>query len=287
MLLDIDHLTLYRYQEKVQFNPHQVFLRPLQRHNLILKNYEIFFDPQPDGFNERYSIEGNPYFLAWFSGQHQELSIKINLRILSLPFNPFGFIISNAFVRTLNLLEEPHFSYEEKDMPILHPYLQHQASGDLMDFGKQFLSQRDPLSILTSLNAAIHENWEHIIREEENLWNPTFTYDQKQGSCRDLAWMMMHITRSLGMASRFVSGYAFNPELKGGHELHAWTEVYLPGAGWVGLDPNLGLLVDEHYIPLACSFHPENTLPVHGTTGGEHQVTSKMETKVQIKKLED
>ncbi len=287
MLLSIDHQTVYKYQEKVQLNPHQIFLKPLQRAHLLLEDYKIRISPLPEGSNERYSIEGNPYLLAWFKDPHQELSLDIKLKIWSHPFNPFGFVITPRFVDSLKMDRKPHFSYEEKDLPILQPYLMHDKNSLLQDFGKIFLAQRDPLTILTALNAGIYQDWEHIIREEETLWNPSYTFDQKRGSCRDLAWMMMHMTRGLGMASRFVSGYAFNPELDSGHELHAWVEVYLPGAGWVGLDPNLGLLVDEHYIPLACSFHPENTLPVHGSVGGDRQVASKLETSVVIKKLSD
>jgi hypothetical protein len=287
MLLSIAHTTVYRYQEKVQLNSHQVFLKPLQRAHLLLEEYTIRFSPLPEGSNERYSIEGNPFLLAWFKDTHQELTINLKLKIWSHPFNPFAFIVSPSFVNSFDLDTKPHFSYENRDLPILHPYLIHGENKHLEEFGRTFLHQRDPLSILTSITSGIYQGWEHIIREEETLWSPEYTFDQKKGSCRDLAWMMMHITRSLGLASRFVSGYAFNPELDSGHELHAWVEVYLPGAGWVGLDPNLGLLVDEHYIPLACSFHPENTLPVHGSVGGDRAVASKLETSVLIKKLAD
>jgi transglutaminase-like putative cysteine protease len=123
----------------------------------------------------------------------------------------------------------------------------------------------------------------HIIREEEDLWAADNTFRFQKGSCRDLAWMQMNMLGSLGLASRFVSGYAFNPEVASGHELHAWLQTYLPGAGWIGLDPSLGLLTNQLYVPLAYHPDPIQTLPVQGSYGGGAK--SKLETDVIISQI--
>jgi transglutaminase-like putative cysteine protease len=95
--------------------------------------------------------------------------------------------------------------------------------------------------------------------------------------------MEMDILREIGLATRFVSGYAFNPDLEDGHELHAWLEVFLPGAGWVGVDPSLGLFTDHTYIPLTSHPDPKRTLPVQGTFSGTSD--SKLLTRVDVKLL--
>lgn len=94
--------------------------------------------------------------------------------------------------------------------------------------------------------------------------------------------MLVHMLRNVGLASRFVSGYAFNPELTEGHELHAWVEVFLPGAGWVGLDPSLGLFSDNHYIPLAAGYSPELVAPVQGSFGGTASTDLKAEVWIKL-----
>jgi len=136
---------------------------------------------------------------------------------------------------------------------------------------------------LVLLLSKIHSKWEHIVRHEEGIMALDDVFESKTGSCRDLSWMLMSMLRSIGLASRFVSGYAFNPELDAGHELHAWVEVFLPGASWVGMDPILGLLADSRYIPLAVSYDPKFASPVIGNYGGASQ--SHLTTDVVIEVL--
>ena len=282
MKLKIDHHSLYTYDRTVQLNPHTLFLKPLQRDNLKLLSYDIEVTPAPLGMNERFSLEGNPYFQVWFTGFTQKLEIMVHMELEVASFNPFGFLMDVDFIKQINAKKTPAFHYQEEERMLLFPYLQHDENPELSDFAKKHLSDTNPLSFLMSLAGDIHLNWEHIIRMEEDVWSPYYTYYQKKGSCRDLSWMMIQQLRMVGLAARYVSGYAFNPELDEGNELHAWVEAYIPGAGWVGVDPNLGLLADEHYIPLACSNHPSRTLPVHGTVGGDEPSTSTLDAKVTI-----
>jgi len=282
MNLSITHHSLYTYDQSVQLNPHKLFLKPLQRDNLKLKQYSIKINPKPLGMNERFSLEGNPYFQVWFQGVTKTLEITVDLKLEVASFNPFGFLIEPGFLQSIRPMDTPSFHYEDAENKLLLPYLQHESSELLLSFARKHFSDSNPVIFLLALAADIHTHWEHLIREEEDVWEPTYTFNEKRGSCRDLSWMMIHVLRSVGLAARYVSGYAFNPELDEGNELHAWVEAYVPGAGWIGVDPNLGLLTDEHYIPLACSNHPGRTMPVYGTVGGDKEVSSSLQAKVTI-----
>ena len=282
MKLKIEHHSLYTYDHTVQLNPHNLFLKPLQRDNLKLLSYDIQVNPTPVGIAERFSLEGNPYFQVWFSGFTQKLEITVKMELEVSSFNPFGFLIDVGFIKQINPALTPAFHYLEEERVLLAPYLQHEITPELRAFATKHLEEAKPLAFLMALAGDIYTHWDHIIRMEEDVWSPDYTFQIKRGSCRDLSWMMIQLLRSVGLAARYVSGYAFNPELDEGNELHAWVEAYLPGAGWVGVDPNLGLLTDEHYIPLACSNHPSRTLPVHGTVGGDHPSSSTLDAKVSI-----
>ena len=285
MRLKIQHTTTYEYKKMVRINPHHFYLKPLQRNYLEIIGYKLEIDPQPEGMNERYSIEGNPYLQAWFTGETDSMEIVVDFEVSSTHFNPFHFLIDQWFIKGIDLESETPFTYQEKNLPILKPYLANSNNNLLKSYSLDKLKTNDPIHYLTQLNAAIHADWHHIIREEENLWPAAKTFAAGKGSCRDLSLMLREMLRHIGLAARFVSGYAFNPELEEGHELHAWVETYLPGAGWVGLDPSLGLMTDEHYIPLAASFLPENTLPVHGSYGGENLKPSSLHTSLSIKRF--
>lgn len=270
MNLRIVHQTRYDYGSPVELNPHALMLIPLQRPHLRTTDYRLKIDPVPDGLEQRQSIEGNAFFQVWFSGLAESLQIDSTFEVAVRPFNPFAFILDHDFIARIDAKASRAFSYSENDRILLYPALQTTMLPDLDAFGGAVLegAADEPIGFLKELTASIHARWKHIIRVEENLWSPAETFAAGEGSCRDLSWMMIHMLRMQGLGARFVSGYAYNPEIDEGHELHAWVEVYLPGAGWLGVDPSLGLFADQYYIPLACSAHAHNTLPVHGNYGG-------------------
>lgn len=284
MELRISHITKYQYENPVTLNTHSIFLKPLQRSYLTIENYLLKIFPAPDGLEERSSIEGNPFFQTWFSGLTNQLEIASSFDVFIRPFNPFSFIIDQNFVSNISLTGEKLFFYDQNEEILLYPYLLKGSFFTIQEFANQeFYKYEDNLiGYLMGLTAAIHSKWKHIIRKEENLWEPDHTFQRKEGSCRDLSWMLIHMVRMQGLAARFVSGYTFNPELNEGHELHAWVEAYLPGAGWIGMDPSLGLFTDQNYIPLACSSDARNTLPVHGNYAGIG--SASLSTNVEIRK---
>ncbi|KEO74700.1 transglutaminase family protein [Anditalea andensis] len=284
MLLNITHITNYTYSESVPLNPHSIYLYPLPRKHAKLLNFDLQVTPTPVDVQQRFSIENNPYYLAWFIGEHASLSIEVSLQLAITPFNPFSFVIDPDFMKSYSAGTNFQNLYKPEEMKLLSPSLTLEEGLNFGDFVTKLHKEHpDPINFLVAITESIHSQWKHIIREEENLWSPDKTFLANEGSCRDLSWMLMQMLRKVGLGTKFVSGYAFNPELDEGNDLHAWVEVYLPGAGWVGIDPSLGLLTDEHYIPLASSAIPQFTLPVSGTYGGT--ASSEMHTEVVISEV--
>jgi transglutaminase-like putative cysteine protease len=277
MKLEIQHFSLYHYSEPVELNPHLLFLIPQQRSHFEIERSRIQISPEPDAVHERIDMLGNVHYQTWFQGETDRLSIEVDYIIDIKPFNPFGFLFTEFIAFPFSF-----FEYGADKSMFLQAFLKTETNPQLKQYAAHFITNsKDLVSFLFSLTESIHDNWEHLIREEENLWTADFTFHHQKGSCRDLSWMLVHMLRNVGLASRFVSGYAFNPELSEGHELHAWTEVFLPGAGWVGLDPSLGLFTDNHYIPLATGYSPELVSPVQGNFGGS--ASSELKAEVWIR----
>ncbi|MDN3670506.1 transglutaminase family protein [Echinicola jeungdonensis] len=281
--LQIRHKTVYHYSKPVELNPHQVFLIPSLRTYFRVNHYDIKISPNPAGTFERISLEGNPFQQFWFDKPTESLQINVDIELFYRTFNPFGFLLDPDFGQ-LDDQGNLQVQYPASDHAYLKAYLVPHSSPVLMAFSQKVKSRcQDILGFLIQLTAEVHGHCKHLIREDEGIWPPEKCLNEKKGSCRDLSWLLIQLLRGEGIACRFVSGYAFNPELEEGHELHAWVEAYYPGAGWIGLDPNLGLLTDHLYFPLTASFDPSHTLPVQGTYGGTAE--SKMESYVEIKSL--
>ena len=283
MLIQVWHHTQYTYSSPVFLGIHKLYLQPQHRPYFRIEHQKFDVLPNPDGQNFRQDLAGNWYSQCWFSAQTEQMEIHSEWIFKLRDFNPFGFILDRPFEERGWTDPLFQFSYEEKTA-FLIPFLSSTEDLHFTEFIQGIRSQSKGLiDFLVRLTQAIYQNWKHQVREEEDIWKPTFTYAERTGSCRDLALMEMEMLREMGLATRFVSGYAFNPELEAGHELHGWLEVFLPGAGWVGLDPSLGLLTDHHYIPLASHPDPQRTLPVQGTFAGTAQ--SKLKARVDIKLL--
>ncbi|MFD2202886.1 transglutaminase family protein [Shivajiella indica] len=277
--LEIQHFTKYTYSEPVSLGPQNLFLIPQQRSYFNIERSRLLINPQFEGLNERLDLEGNSYYQTWFIRHTEFLEIETDFIIQSEKYNPYGFILSEG-----NSFPFRFYEYSEDQKLYLRPFLKTEDYPELKEFAFSVLFQsKDLIGFLVRLISQIHSEWRHTIREDHGIWPSSQTFVSKQGSCRDLSWMLMEILRSIGLATRFVSGYAFNPELEEGHELHAWVEIYLPGGGWIGVDPSLGLFTDHHYIPLASSFDPKNTFPVQGTYGGAGNST--LHAEVWIKEI--
>lgn len=283
MLIQVRHHTDYQYTDAVQLGVHKIYLQPQHRPYFRVEHQKMEILPHPDGQNFRQDLAGNWYVQSWFTGSTRSFEISTEWIFKLKVFNPFGFILDKSFEDMG--WNDPffQFSYEEKTA-FLIPFLKETEEFLFLDFLREIKKNSGGLvDFLVNLTREIHQNWSHQVREEETILEPQVTFNQRIGSCRDLALMQMQMLREIGLATRFVSGYAFNPELEEGHELHGWVEVFLPGAGWVGLDPSLGLLTDHHHIPLATHPIPKRTLPVQGTFAG--QASATLRTRVDINLL--
>jgi transglutaminase-like putative cysteine protease len=153
----------------------------------------------------------------------------------------------------------------------LWPYLQPMDTDPALDEFIESTNQfrGETLSFLVSLNRLVFEQIRYTQRMEEGVQSCALTLKSRSGSCRDSAWLIVQVARRLGLASRFVSGYLVQLDTATGDtvDLHAWAEVFVPGAGWIGLDTTSGLFTSEGHIPLAVGPGPEQVAPVEGTTG--------------------
>ena len=188
MRLQVKHMTRYDYDAPAVLNSHALYLKPLQRAYMQVRDYRLVVDPIPDGLEERISIEGNAFYQVWFSGETQKLEIDSSFIVDVRPFNPFSFIINHDFIEQIRPESERLFRYSPDQEVLLYAPLQAKTEPSLREFADHIfaLSPDNPIGYLNALTAEVHREWRHIIREEENLWTPRATFEAREGSCRDL-----------------------------------------------------------------------------------------------------
>ncbi len=270
MRLQIHHITRYLYEDSVFLEPHYLNFYPQQRSYLQVEAFDLKVDPAPSGLFPLLNIENTLQYQCWFDKKVKCLEISASIKVHSTEFNPFGFFID---MNVLEINSQEHFGYLTIKQPI-SPEMQ------AMLLPYKPLPANELLTPVNEILQLINKHWDYAARYAEDIHEPSDCFKRKNGSCRDLSWMMIIMLRYLGIPARFVSGYAFNPELGEGHELHAWVEFMAPGAGWIGADPSAGIFTNEAYIPVAASKDPKKTLPVYGSYRGN--VSSRLETEVKI-----
>ena len=279
MLIRIRHITEYAFASPVFFEPHVLRFRPKETPDISVREFHFTLKPEPSGQSQQMDVEGNHTILCWFENTHDQMRIEADSVVEVKEFNPFNFLINPSEYLTVP------FEYGKKTRQLLNQSLATEAPSEaikvfVMGVAKQ--SDHGTVSFLASLTREIHKDFVLMTRETGRPHSPEYTFAQKKGSCRDLAWMEIHMLRQMGIAARFVSGYYFlnmdNPE----YELHAWVEAYLPGAGWIGLDPGHGILTNCFHIPAASSAFYEFTMPVTGTIRGSARSTMRNELAIRL-----
>jgi uncharacterized protein (DUF2126 family)/transglutaminase-like putative cysteine protease len=279
----LNHKTKYHYAKPVWLSPHVVRLRPAPHCRTPVVSYSLKVVPAEHFINWQQDPYSNRLARLVFPKKTSEFSVEVDLVADLTVTNPFDFFLEKY-------AEEYPFQYDPVLARELVPYLETAPAGPGMqqlahDLWKEKLRTVD---YLVYLNQQIHNRVKYIIRLEEGIQSPEETLALRNGSCRDSAWLFVQLLRNLGLAARFVSGYLIQlaPDVKSldgpsGAEkdltdLHAWTEVYLPGAGWVGLDPTSGLFAGEGHVPLACSADPATAAAISGffSTDDESVITS-------------
>ncbi len=263
--LHIHHRISYRYSEPVFLEPITIRLCPRADATLRLRTYQLLIDPEPTGDNGIIDSAGNVAQLAWFEGQHDHLTITATSELEHLSFDPFGYLVTDV-----DALQCP-VAYEQPLAAMLQPYLQttEERSQAMVGFSQELMARsgRHTQDLLMNMVMVISERWQTIQRPSGPAWPSEKTLTTHQASCRDLAVLMINLCRHVGLAARFVSGYHHSAEmdLPDDKQLHAWVEVYLPGAGWRGYDPSYGVAVAGKHIALAAAPEPDGAAATSGS----------------------
>ena len=270
----LNHVTHYRYDRPVGLGSHLIRLRPAPHCRTPILAYALRVEPAGHFLNWQQDPQGNYVARLQFPSPATELRIEVDLVAELAVYNPFDFFLEPA-------AERVPFVYDDAQARELFPFL-HQApvtpafARYLTRCAAMLKGSPRTVDFLVEINRTLRDHISYVIRLDPGVQTPEQTLELRRGSCRDSTWLLVQLLRHLGFAARFVSGYllqlvADKPALDGPSgperdftDLHAWCEVYLPGAGWIGLDPTSGLLAGEGHLPLSCTPEPASAAPVTG-----------------------
>lgn len=270
----ISHRTQYKYDKNISLSPHIIRLRPAPHSRTPIEAYSLKIKPESHFLNWQQDPFGNYLARLVFPEKTKEFCIDVEIIADMITINPFDFFLEDS-------AQKFPFKYKEELKKELTPYLElEEDSKELRKFVKSIniSKEKSTIDFLVEVNQKINSYLNYTVRLEPGVQTPKETLNKKLGSCRDFAWLFVQVLRHLGLASRFVSGYLVQltadvESLDGPNgpkndftDLHAWTEVYVPGAGWIGLDSTSGLFAGEGHIPLACTPHYNSAHAIEGFT---------------------
>jgi len=273
----LNHWTRYRYDKAVAVGPQVIRLRPAPHCRTPILSYSLHVTPAGHCLNWQLDLHNNHLARVLFPNKTNEFVVEVDLFAELIPFNPFDFFLEPG-------VENYPFEYAPDLAKDLEPYRSVEPAGTLLQAFLRKLSceRRGTISFLVDLNRMVRDEIEYVTRLDPGVQTCEQTIEKCTGSCRDSAWLLVQILRHCGIAARFVSGYLIqlaaderaqdrlelgtpSGPLTDSADFHAWAEAFLPGAGWLGMDPTSGLFAGEGHIPLVCTPNASTAAPIEGT----------------------
>ena len=279
MFLDIRHRTTYSYQHAVILEPHMIRLTPRADSYRRLIERTLTIIPEPDGVNESLDYNGALSHYVWFQRQTPQLTVLSHVVLELNERNPFDFIVHPASCLNLPMQYPEHMSSQ------LKPFLLSQPVHEKVNaFALNVLneSNHNVIEFVTLLARKVRQECIYENRKSGEPYAPEKVLAMRQGSCRDLTVLYIAAAQAVGLAARFVSGYYFDQSPKN-PDLHAWAEVYIPGGGWKGFDPTIGLACYGHHIALAAAASSTQTAAIEGAFLGQPE--SQMDVQIEYQYL--
>lgn len=265
MRYQIVHTTTYTYDRPVSLEPHVLRLRPRCDGFQTLHHFSLEIGPEPTGVSQVIDQEGNAVVRMWFRDPTDSLYFKVASEVETHCTNPFNYLLEPWALKL-------PIDYPASILNQLQPYWQRYGIPITIDPVVVQLAEEiyqivngETLTFLSELNQRIYQTCQYMVREVGDPLPAGITWTHKSGSCRDLAVLFIETCRTVGLAARFVSGYQEGDPNQKQRDLHAWAEVYLPGAGWRGYDPTQGLAVADRHVVLAASAYSGNAAPISGS----------------------
>jgi transglutaminase-like putative cysteine protease len=281
MHFTIRHHTHYRYSQAVRLSPQRLRFNPRDDGAQRVISHQIDITPMPLGRSEYLDLEGNRVTQVWFGEETDHFDIEVTMQVETLRRNPCDFLLAPEAAA----LPIDH----EHDALCARAYLERIECDDAVTAFAAELSLsvgRDTLSFLDRLNRQLFAEVAQTHRDTGAPQSPSLTLQSRRGACRDLAVLFVDCCRAEGIAARFASGYQKGHQRSERRHLHAWPEVYLPGAGWRGFDPTHGEAVADTHVTIAAAAHSRDTMPVSGIFSGTG-ASSTLEYTVKIHVSED
>ncbi|MDQ8204369.1 transglutaminase family protein [Pelagicoccus sp. SDUM812003] len=282
MRIQISHHTRYEYDRTVQFNPHLLYMRPRENPLLTVDSFSFTFSPEATIQWMRDDFDNLPASAQFFL-QSDLLEIRSDCTVTTTDLPPFDFLVRD-YARAFPFEYEPLHRFnlgiyleppDEETQSVVKRWIQ-----------ENFPSQpSDTVSWIFALNQALYQNLSYKRRDEAGIQTSIQTLQQGGGSCRDYAVALIDCARTLGIAARFVSGYLHDPLVDGNAsgDMHAWAEIFLPGAGWRGIDPTNGIFCQNAYVPVAHAVVAESVNPIQGSFQSRTPAFAKLRNDVRVR----